>query len=602
MVQDDGQRRWSKPPNLPIPNVLKKPFPLSHSPLHTKSGRLFVAPNPNPLKWSCCDRWLECFGPFASLIVVVCPYYGAAVAFYCAVEDKACESDLLLNEPNYDAATCREGWTIIDALYFTTVSVSTVGYGDLTCSNGASRAFTALWIVVGLVVVISQISNSFHGAIANLTSLTIRGIDLVLAPTGNSVRNELEAQTSQSPFVYYLKGLAIGLAYFFFFQGFVAATIAYVDPHLDSHDVIWYCFITATTVGYGDINVVSQMGRLLATVHVLLSVVWLTALLGHVRELSARRQRQLKHATLLKRSLDHSILEQMDRHGRGVDQTEFVIESLMHLGAELGGEPLKWHHVTPIRTQFRAFDVNGDGRLTHKDLERLAELRGAMVAGATATQPAGSSKRLLKKAASVNLARRLSRQNEGAGGGGGAADGTVRKKQWADGTRYEGAWADGAPCGRGVTTWADGSSYTGIHRGGAPHGVGTMAYASGERYEGGFEGGQRHGQGTLSYTDGARWEGMWEKGMRHGRGVKVAASGAREHGEWRLGERVAWMAQQPAEASGEAKGQLHDAARTQDSARGGGLARSGSCTSLKAKAVAALGRKKSVRIVPEQRP
>merc|ERR1711933_300785 len=56
--------------------------------------------------------------------MVLAVYLGSGIAFYCAVEEKPCE----------DAAAdddCVEPWTAIDAAYFTMVTMSTVGYGDL---------------------------------------------------------------------------------------------------------------------------------------------------------------------------------------------------------------------------------------------------------------------------------------------------------------------------------------------------------------------------------------------------------------------------------------------------------------------------------------
>jgi hypothetical protein len=79
-----------------------------------------------------------------------------------------------------------------------------------------------------------------------------------------------------------------------------------------------------------------------------MSVIWLAAIFGHLQRLSERRRRQLQHTEMLARQLDHSIIEQMDRDGLGVDKVEFVVETLMHLGAEIGGEPLSWAHVEPI--------------------------------------------------------------------------------------------------------------------------------------------------------------------------------------------------------------------------------------------------------------
>lgn len=45
-----------------------------------------------------------------------------------------------------------EDWTRIQSFYFSVVTITTVGYGDLTPSSEASRLFTAIYILVGVSI------------------------------------------------------------------------------------------------------------------------------------------------------------------------------------------------------------------------------------------------------------------------------------------------------------------------------------------------------------------------------------------------------------------------------------------------------------------
>ncbi len=40
-----------------------------------------------------------------------------------------------------------EGWSIVDSIYFSVMTMSTVGYGDLTPTTDASKIFTVLFTV-----------------------------------------------------------------------------------------------------------------------------------------------------------------------------------------------------------------------------------------------------------------------------------------------------------------------------------------------------------------------------------------------------------------------------------------------------------------------
>lgn len=51
-----------------------------------------------------------------------------------------------------------EGWTVIEALYFSVVALTTVGFGDLTPTNDAVRLFTVAYILVGVGVLLALLT------------------------------------------------------------------------------------------------------------------------------------------------------------------------------------------------------------------------------------------------------------------------------------------------------------------------------------------------------------------------------------------------------------------------------------------------------------
>jgi hypothetical protein len=48
-----------------------------------------------------------------------------------------------------------EGWSYLDALYFCVVSLATVGYGDLTPTTPLARAFTIIYLINGIGILLA---------------------------------------------------------------------------------------------------------------------------------------------------------------------------------------------------------------------------------------------------------------------------------------------------------------------------------------------------------------------------------------------------------------------------------------------------------------
>lgn len=52
-----------------------------------------------------------------------------------------------------------EGWGIVDSLYFSVMTLSTVGYGDLHPTNQLSKIFTMLYLMMGTSVFLGFVAK-----------------------------------------------------------------------------------------------------------------------------------------------------------------------------------------------------------------------------------------------------------------------------------------------------------------------------------------------------------------------------------------------------------------------------------------------------------
>lgn len=61
--------------------------------------------------------------------------------------------------------TLVERWTVIDALYFCVVTLTTVGYGDLAPQTDAGKLFTVVYVLAGVGLILLFVNTILNRAI-----------------------------------------------------------------------------------------------------------------------------------------------------------------------------------------------------------------------------------------------------------------------------------------------------------------------------------------------------------------------------------------------------------------------------------------------------
>lgn len=129
-------------------------------------------------------------------------------------------------------------------------------------------------------------------------------------------------------------------------------------------DSIYYSFITAGTLGYGDFSPVTRAGRLWGIIFIPLSVAAAGEVLGTVASaLMERRQAQF-YERVMERELNVQRLLEMDTDQDGkVTREEYILFMLREM------ELVTEQQLEELRTQFDRLDVDGGGYLDKNDLK-----------------------------------------------------------------------------------------------------------------------------------------------------------------------------------------------------------------------------------------
>jgi hypothetical protein len=303
-------------------------------------------------------------------------YFGTGAAFYMSVE----------------------GWSGWEALYFLMVTASTVGYGDMNPTMGVantdaslagSRVFTIFYIIFGITVVFAQMSTLVGNLFQPIFNCSKRAMERAFPAETVDLDGDGDAdfKIPRAPTVYYSKNLFGPVFVIVSFQLLFAAVFVAIEPGWDFGTAMYHCLVTATTVGYGDVSITTNGGRMWAFLHILISVSLLAALIGQVGELAADRTLALKKLNLFDKSMDTDLMLSLDKDGDGVDRFEFVVGMLSKL------EVLDESDVELFEKLFNKMDADGSGKLTREDIDAMrgdAEANRARLAGkvaAAATSP-----------------------------------------------------------------------------------------------------------------------------------------------------------------------------------------------------------------------
>ena len=248
----------------------------------------------------------------------------------------------------------KENMGLRESIYFLTVTLTTIGYGDVVPESDGAKIFMMFWIVVGLAAVFPVIIKAADHVVRRMERIAMHLVD-------NDPDDDYDPLWVKGviAIIMIVIPLAVGNIYFFTREN---------KCGWSELDALWMTFVTMTTVGYGDLALCDkEQDQLFVTVFAILSVVLVAGAIGTLGNLYAENDRQNREAKMLA-SFDMDMIKALDQDGDGVDKNEYVLGMLSALG-HLDGEI-----VARYEKQFNSYDVDGSGRLTEADLDAINEV------------------------------------------------------------------------------------------------------------------------------------------------------------------------------------------------------------------------------------
>ena len=232
-----------------------------------------------------------------------------------------------------------EGYSRRDAFYFCCTLLTTVGYGDIAPETVAGKAFTMVYILLGLTLVTTCIGT-----------IISEGAQMASAgpPRLPSVRRELQSLA-----------LAVLLVLV------VNCIGAYWAVHVDGVSVLdgfYWALITSTSVGLGDIET-SEATRTFNTVYMLAAVGSVAYGLGKLVEVLCNIGKVRRIERFCARGVTTDLIAEIDVGGDGaVSRLEFASYMLVATGKLNQGD------LNEVMALFDQYDLDGSGSIDQEDV------------------------------------------------------------------------------------------------------------------------------------------------------------------------------------------------------------------------------------------
>lgn len=274
-----------------------------------------------------------------------------------------------------------EGWTFYDCFYFCIVTTTTVGYGDITPDTPLSKLYVIYYVIVSIALISTMLSyligllldqqEEFLLAAMVKDDQTEEQIDEEMEDYRMDMEEQNLAESANERILNATRSLdvsdyyGLGFAVCFLSVVLLVGFLVFIKlENLSVVDSLYATVISATTVGFGDVEPTHNSTKVVMTVWLCFSTIAVGKLVADFTDANVKAKQRDVSRRLLTASMDVESIQFMDVDRSGsVDKCEFVTEMLIRSGK------VERKDVDTILLRFKQLDTNRSGDLTVSDLE-----------------------------------------------------------------------------------------------------------------------------------------------------------------------------------------------------------------------------------------
>ncbi|GJZ38695.1 two-pore potassium channel 1-like protein [Tanacetum coccineum] len=244
---------------------------------------------------------------------------------------------------------------VLDSVYFTVVTMTSVGYGDLFPGSDATILLACLFVFLGMLLIGLVLSKAADLLVEKQEVLLAKALHTHQTVGTAATIKQMESHRERNKCIILVVLLVV-------LMGAGTAVLVAVEDLDFVH--AFYCVVgTITSLGYIDKCFSTEGGRVFALFWILSGTIYLAQLLFSFAVLHTRSRQRILVKRALKRKTTPADMEAADLDDDGVVvAAEFILYKLKEMGK------ISQEDVAPIMEEFERLDFDKTDTLTASDV------------------------------------------------------------------------------------------------------------------------------------------------------------------------------------------------------------------------------------------